>query len=78
MFHGNYEGWMFGHGLWMLFWLVVLLVIVWLVARAIFQRSSGLNEKHRSALEILDERLARGDIDEAEYRRRKSMLEDNK
>lgn len=67
--------WQFG-GLgmiWMLlFWVGVVFLVVWAV------RNVGDNKVHRDssnrALEILDERFARGEIDSDEFNRRRSEL----
>ena len=57
------------------FWLVVIVVLVWLVSRYSGGRggSTGPVGRGDSAEAILRERYARGEIDEATYRR---MLEE--
>ena len=50
--------------------LVVWAAIVWAII-AIARSASG---KHRGSDEILAERFARGDIDEAEYQRRRELI----
>ena len=55
---------MFGMGL---IWLVVIVAIVWFVARFAGARGSRA-EGGRAAEDILRERYARGEIDEATYR----------
>lgn len=61
-------------GLWMLlFWVGVILLVVWGV-RAISDGSRGGSDRRR-ALEILEERFARGEIDADEFERRRSALE---
>ena len=52
-------GWLFMG----VFWLVLLGLIVWLVVRLLPGSGSGGHVVGESALEILDRRLARGDID---------------
>lgn len=59
------------------FWVVVLIVaIVWLLR---FLRHGGKGKRHwivdQSALDILKERYAKGEIDTAEYEERKKTLE---
>jgi putative membrane protein len=69
------NGWMFG---WMWIWPLILLGslvlvvvgLVWLVSG----RWSGAGDMGRSARRILDERYARGEIDEEEYQRRRAAL----
>lgn len=52
-------GWLFMG----VFWLVLLGLIVWLVVRLLPGSGGGTPSTGESALEILDRRLARGDID---------------
>ncbi len=55
-----------------LFWAVVLVAAVWLVLWAI--RVAPRRVRPDSALQILDERFARGEIDQQEYQARKAEL----
>lgn len=52
------------------FWAVVVLLIMWAVRSATTPQQRDEN----SALRILDERLARGDIDREEYEERRQIL----
>ena len=62
---------MFGGGLMMwLFW-IGLVVLLWLLFKGI----RGDDESRLSASELLERRLARGEITPEEYRQRKAMLE---
>jgi putative membrane protein len=69
MWWGSGWGW-----IWMVvWWAVVLGVIIWAVVR--FSGGTGGGERRGpTAREILDERFARGEIDEEEYRRRRDAL----
>jgi putative membrane protein len=71
---GHMQGWgmMWGGG-WMmlLFWIAVIAVAVMLFRR--YGRASGLNRP--DALDVLRERYARGEIDEAEFEARRRVLE---
>ena len=62
-----------GGGFMWILWLVITAAIVLLII--------GLSKRARTnrpdAKEILDRRLANGEIDEAEYNRRKTLLEKN-
>lgn len=72
------DGYWFGFGglLMLLFWVFVIAGIVWLVlalSRSQLPRGGG-----SSALQILEERLARGEIDAEEFRARRAVLEETK
>ncbi len=69
--------WNGGHGLWgglmmLLFWGLVIGLVV-LAVRGFSGRSDA--PRGNSALDVLKERYARGEIDEEEYERRKERLE---
>ena len=68
------SGWyMFGHGIGMLFWLVILVLVIWFLVRLI--SSKGDPEDNSSPQRLLAERYARGEIDEEEYQKRKTFLD---
>ncbi|MFE9692604.1 SHOCT domain-containing protein [Micromonospora sp. NPDC005806] len=69
MWHGPMMGWMW---IWSLLGLVVLVGLVWLVFRLTERDRAG--NAPGTARRILDERYARGEIDEEEYRRRRAGL----
>ena len=79
-----HPGWGWGHmifgGLMMIaFWGGIILLIVLLVRW--FGGASGhshesMPRSHRTPLEILQERFARGDIDKTEYEERRKLLSD--
>ena len=72
--YGHSDGMFFGGGLLMwVFWLVVLIVLIY-VLKIIFG-SGSQNSSSNEALEILKQRYARGEIDEAEFEQRKKKLE---
>ena len=68
MWNGSMMGWMWAS---FLLVLVVLVGLVWLVVRLI---GNAGGTPQSSARRILDERYARGEIDEEEYRRRRADL----
>ena len=71
MWHWGYGGWWMGLAM-ILFWVGVVAVIVWAV------RTSTTREaptRGSTALDVLDERYARGEIDDEEYERRRKMLQ---
>jgi putative membrane protein len=53
----------------------VLGVIVWAIARFTSAPRGGGEHRGPTPREILDERFARGEIDEEEYRRRRAALD---
>lgn len=64
--------WHHGGGGWFLFplfWIAVILLVLFLVRR-------GRHHHHQSAAEVLEGRFARGEIDDDEFRRRRSVLGD--
>jgi putative membrane protein len=71
MFSG---GMFYGGGILMwIFWLVLLVVLVY-VLKDIFA-STSRNKSSDEAMEILKQRFAKGEIDEAEFERRKKQLQ---
>jgi putative membrane protein len=57
-----------------LFWVLLIVVVVWLVRAMSFpDRKSGGSDK--SPLEILQDRFARGEIDEEEFEQKRKLLE---
>jgi putative membrane protein len=72
------DGYWFGFGglLMPLFWVFVIAGIVWLVL-AIGRSQLPLGGES-SALRILEEQLARGDIDAEEFRTRRAVLQEAK
>lgn len=74
--HGG--GWL-GFGLHSLLWILVIAAAVALVIWAIRSNNGGSTARQGnarpSALEILDERYARGEIDREDYQARKADLE---
>jgi len=60
-------------GLWMLLIVAgVVVLIVWAARQGSGQQGTPSRPR---ALDILDERFARGEIDEEEYRKRRTLLE---
>ena len=74
---GNFSGWGPGFG-WLFMILIWLLIIVGIVAivKWIASASSGAQaSQKRTALDILMERYARGEIEQAEFEQKKRDLE---
>jgi putative membrane protein len=88
MMHNWNDGW--GPGNWLLmgfgmllFWTLVVVAIVWLVRSTAHRQTAAphgvpmdkpAGPVRPSALDILDERYARGEIDHEEYRTRRDAL----
>ncbi|MFO7902680.1 MAG: SHOCT domain-containing protein [Pirellulaceae bacterium] len=75
------DGYGFGHGFGILFWILILVLVV--VAAGFMFRGFGGGtrpdpsiSRDRSALEILETRYARGEIEHDEFERRKRDLQD--
>lgn len=66
-------GWLIGMGLMILFWVAVILLVIWAV-RSLFPRQSRSGREQ--ALDILQQRYARGEISAAEYEQARARLED--
>ena len=66
--YGNMMGWFEGGIMMILFWVLAIIFIVWIV-----REISGKNSKS-SALEILKERYAKGEIDKKEFEEKKKDL----
>lgn len=70
----HWNTWGMGAGGWLLmliFWAAVVGVVVWLIAGNARRRGSPAEA---SALEVLKQRYARGEIDQQEFERRKRDL----
>ena len=70
MWHWGFGGWWMGLAM-ILFWVAVVAVIVWVVRTANEREEPP---RRSNALDVLDERYARGEIDDDEYERRREML----
>ena len=72
------DGYWFGFGglLMLLFWVFVIAGIVWLALA--LNRSQFPRGGESNALRILEERLARGEIDAEEFRTRRAAIEEAK
>ena len=66
------HGWGMGFG-WFL-GIIVLALIIWLVVKVINQNNNSEISSNKSALDILKERYALGEIDKDEFDKRKKDL----
>ena len=76
---GNYNenmfGWSFGGGFMMiLFWAAIILSIIWIVREVGGRNNSDKTRHGKSAIEILEERYAKGEIDKKEFEEKKKDL----
>lgn len=73
MFGYDHGGWMFGGGLVMiLIWLVPIALAIWLFSS--LGKRSGQNTAEKTALDILKERYARGEIEQDEFEQKKRHI----
>ncbi|HAF09115.1 MAG TPA: hypothetical protein DCK98_03415 [Chloroflexi bacterium] len=72
------NGYCFGFGglFMLLFWVFVIAGILWLVLT--LSRTQMRGGEESSALRILEDRLARGDIDPEEFRTRRAAITEGK
>lgn len=73
MMGDGYMGW-FGGYMW-LFWIVLIVVFVLLIKGISSGGNTNNASQNESPLDILKKRYANGEIDEAEYKRRRKELE---
>ena len=66
------HGW--GMGWWWIIGLIIIIVIVWMVVKGMNQSNSPGQRLGKSALDILKERYAKGEIDKQEFEERKKDL----
>jgi len=76
---GNYYGNMFSLGLgggimMIIFWAAIILFIVWIVKEVSGRNNSNKPRHGKSALEILEERYAKGEMDKKEFEEKKKDL----
>ena len=72
-------GYTFGFGgvVMMLFWIFVIALVAWLVLTLSRSQGHG-NDGQGNAMRILEERLARGEIDAEDFRGRRAAIADAK
>ena len=68
------HGWGMGMGWWWIIGIIVLIAIIWPVAQGINRKNNIPREPGKSALDILKERYAKGEIDKQEFEERKRDL----
>lgn len=58
-----------------LLWILIIFGVAWAAKEWDLQRDLGISSSHHTAEDILDERYAKGEIDEEEYREHKQILQ---
>ena len=70
------------NGGWGVLWMIVswglIALVVFLLVRAVAGGPSDRSERPKDARQILEERFARGEISEEEYRDRRGVLDETK
>lgn len=70
----EWHGFGFGHGFMWLIWIVIIVAIVFLIRAG--GGSIGASADRETAMEILNKRLARGEISEEEFKQKKKLMEE--
>jgi len=73
MMYGLTGWWLIGMGMMVLFWIAIILLVIWVV-RSLFPRE--MRSGHDQALETLQQRYAKGEINAAEYEQALARLEE--
>lgn len=80
MMHDMWNGQWGGYWPMWLFWIAILLLILWVIVWGIRMATRSHADREiaartgKTALEILEERYARGEIDEEEFQHKKQTL----
>jgi putative membrane protein len=72
MMYGLSGWWLLGMSMMVLFWVAIILLVIWVV-RSLFPRE--MRSGHDQALETLQQRYAKGEINAAEYEQARARLE---
>ena len=71
--HGLY-GMNWGMGFGWIIGLVILILLIWLITKAVNSGNPSSPQQSKSALEILKERYAKGEIDKEEFESKKRAI----
>ncbi len=73
---GEYgHGW--GMGWWWIIGLIILIAVIWIIVKGMNKDTRTSRESTKTALDLLNERYAKGEIDKEEYEKRKNDLKEN-
>lgn len=72
LYYGHMFGWGFGGIMMFVFWAAVILLVIWAVKEV--RRNDSGKPHSKSALDILKERYAKGEIDKKEFEEKKKDL----
>ena len=72
---GEYgHGWGMGMGWWWIIGLIVLIAVIFILVKSMNRSTGYVQSSGKTALDILKERYASGEIDKEEYEKRKKDL----
>ncbi len=74
MMMNGYGGHGWGMGWWWIIGLIILVVVIWMVIKTMNKSNNLSSGPGKSALDILKDRYARGEIDKQEFEERKKDL----
>lgn len=73
---GGYGGYGMGMGWWWIIGLIIVIAVVWMVVKGMNKNNQSTNQRTgKTALDILKERYASGEIDKEEFEERKRNLQ---
>ncbi len=73
----GYSGFGFGMGfLWQIIWLALIIAVIYFILNSLAQSKDSKKNGRDESIQILNERLARGEISLQEYQKLKETLED--
>jgi putative membrane protein len=70
----GFEGHGWGMGWWWIIGLIILVAVIWMVVKTLNKGNNLSSGSGKSALDILKERYARGEIDKEEFEEKKRSI----
>ncbi len=71
---GEFGGHGWGMGWWWIIGLIIVIAVIWIFVKSMNQNTGSTQSPGKSALVILKERYASGEIDKQEFEKRKKDL----